>query len=227
MRSGCARRCPRDRTVALVSAAAPPAVTGSLAGRQVFPRSQLVEPRYQPRAARSELRRLHQFRQRPHRSNTDRDAARCIRTSGPRRTASPTSSSPAISRWCGRRGRPTATRATRARRAARPAIRFRSKRRTQAGYIEGAVPGGGLDGDRHLLIVDRDNWLLYETGATLLERGGRTGGKRTAARSSIWTATRGGPRHGRRRTPRVSRSFRDSCATTKRSAPRRSRTRFA
>jgi hypothetical protein len=38
--------------------------------------------------------------------------------------------------------------------------------KAQAGYIEGAVPGGGLDGDRHLLIVDRDNWLLYETGAT-------------------------------------------------------------
>ena len=38
--------------------------------------------------------------------------------------------------------------------------------KSQAGYIEGAVPGGGHDGDRHLLIVDRDNWLLYETGAT-------------------------------------------------------------
>jgi hypothetical protein len=38
--------------------------------------------------------------------------------------------------------------------------------KTQANYIEGAVPGGGTDGDRHLLIVDRDNWLLYETGAT-------------------------------------------------------------
>ena len=38
--------------------------------------------------------------------------------------------------------------------------------KTQSGYIEGAVPGGGLNGDRHLLIVDRDNWLLYETGAT-------------------------------------------------------------
>ena len=38
--------------------------------------------------------------------------------------------------------------------------------KTQPNYIEGAVPGGGLDGDRHLLIVDRDNWLLYETGAT-------------------------------------------------------------
>jgi hypothetical protein len=38
--------------------------------------------------------------------------------------------------------------------------------RTQPNYIEGAVPGGGTDGDRHLLIVDRDNWLLYETAAT-------------------------------------------------------------
>ena len=38
--------------------------------------------------------------------------------------------------------------------------------KTQPNYIEGAVPGGGLVGDRHLLIVDRDNWLLYETGAT-------------------------------------------------------------
>jgi hypothetical protein len=37
---------------------------------------------------------------------------------------------------------------------------------TQANYIEGAVPGGGTEGDRHLLIVDRDNWLLYETAAT-------------------------------------------------------------
>jgi hypothetical protein len=38
--------------------------------------------------------------------------------------------------------------------------------RTQADYIEGAVPGGGTSGDRHMLIVDRDNWLLYETAGT-------------------------------------------------------------
>jgi hypothetical protein len=38
--------------------------------------------------------------------------------------------------------------------------------KTLPSYIEGAVPGGGLTGDRHLLIVDRDNWLLFETGAT-------------------------------------------------------------
>jgi len=33
-------------------------------------------------------------------------------------------------------------------------------------WIEGAVPGGGDDGDRHLLVVDRDSWLLYELWAT-------------------------------------------------------------
>lgn len=38
--------------------------------------------------------------------------------------------------------------------------------RTGANYIEGGVAGGGADGDRHLLIVDRDNWLLFETWAT-------------------------------------------------------------
>jgi hypothetical protein len=38
--------------------------------------------------------------------------------------------------------------------------------RTQAGYIEGGVAGGGDDGDRHLIVVDRDHWLLFETWAT-------------------------------------------------------------
>lgn len=38
--------------------------------------------------------------------------------------------------------------------------------RTQANYIEGGVAGGGTSGDRHLLIVDRDRWLLYESFAT-------------------------------------------------------------
>lgn len=33
-------------------------------------------------------------------------------------------------------------------------------------YIEGGVPGGGEDGDRHLLLVDRDHWILFETWAT-------------------------------------------------------------
>ena len=38
--------------------------------------------------------------------------------------------------------------------------------RTQSNFIEGAVPGGGANGDRHLIVVDRDRWLLYETWAT-------------------------------------------------------------
>jgi hypothetical protein len=38
--------------------------------------------------------------------------------------------------------------------------------RTQPNYIEGAVPGGGSSGDRHLILIDRARWLLYETWAT-------------------------------------------------------------
>jgi hypothetical protein len=37
---------------------------------------------------------------------------------------------------------------------------------SQPHYIEGDVVGGGTSGDRHLLIVDRDRWLLYESYAT-------------------------------------------------------------
>jgi hypothetical protein len=38
--------------------------------------------------------------------------------------------------------------------------------KAQPDYIEGAIAGGGSSGDRHMLIVDRDNWLLYETAGT-------------------------------------------------------------
>ncbi len=38
--------------------------------------------------------------------------------------------------------------------------------RSTPNYIEGGVAGGGSSGDRHLLIVDRDRGLLYETYAT-------------------------------------------------------------
>lgn len=38
--------------------------------------------------------------------------------------------------------------------------------RTRADHIEGGVAGGGASGDRHLLVIDRDAWLLYETWAT-------------------------------------------------------------
>jgi len=38
--------------------------------------------------------------------------------------------------------------------------------KTLPNYIEGGVPGGGSSGDRHMLIVDRDRWVLFELYAT-------------------------------------------------------------
>jgi hypothetical protein len=38
--------------------------------------------------------------------------------------------------------------------------------RTLPDYIEGGLPGGGDHGDRHLLLIDRDHWFLFETWAT-------------------------------------------------------------
>ena len=38
--------------------------------------------------------------------------------------------------------------------------------KTTANYIEGGQAGGGSSGDRHLLVIDRDRWMLYETFAT-------------------------------------------------------------
>ena len=38
--------------------------------------------------------------------------------------------------------------------------------RTTANYVEGGIAGGGTSGDRHLLIIDRDHDLLFETWAT-------------------------------------------------------------
>ena len=34
--------------------------------------------------------------------------------------------------------------------------------KTQPNYIENAVPGGDTTGDRHMLLIDRDRWILYE-----------------------------------------------------------------
>jgi hypothetical protein len=38
--------------------------------------------------------------------------------------------------------------------------------RAQPNFVEGAEPGGGSSGDRHLIVIDRDRWLLFETWAT-------------------------------------------------------------
>jgi hypothetical protein len=37
---------------------------------------------------------------------------------------------------------------------------------TEAKWIEGGYPGGGTNGDRHMLLVDKDNRILYELFAT-------------------------------------------------------------
>jgi hypothetical protein len=34
--------------------------------------------------------------------------------------------------------------------------------KSQPNFVEGGVAGGGTAGDRHLLIVDRDRWILFE-----------------------------------------------------------------
>ena len=43
--------------------------------------------------------------------------------------------------------------------------------RTQPNYIEGGAPGGGANGDRHLIVVDRDRWVLFELFATRWNNG--------------------------------------------------------
>ena len=47
-----------------------------------------------------------------------------------------------------------------------PGYPIPNEARSLPNYIEGAVPGGGTAGDRHLLVIDRDRWILYETFAT-------------------------------------------------------------
>jgi len=63
--------------------------------------------------------------------------------------------------------------------------------RTQPGYIEGGVAGGGSDGDRHLLIVDRDHWRLFETWAT---RWDAASGKWHAGSGAVWDLAANGRR---------------------------------
>lgn len=47
-----------------------------------------------------------------------------------------------------------------------PGYPLPAQARAVAGIIEGGVAGGGDAGDRHLLVVDRDHRLLFETWAT-------------------------------------------------------------
>ncbi len=48
----------------------------------------------------------------------------------------------------------------------RPGYPIPEESKTEPNFIEGGVPGGGSDGDRHLLLLDRDQRLLFETWAT-------------------------------------------------------------
>ena len=152
-------------TVALVSAAAPPAVTGSLDGRQVFPRTNwwnldISRAPLDPNSAAyinfvsgrtggntTATRRAHpDFGPSPY-------GIPYVVVSGDQPLVRPTWTAYGDESDEGAPGRALG-------------YPIPVEARTTAGYIEGAVPGGGLNGDRHLLIVDRDNWLLYETGAT-------------------------------------------------------------
>jgi hypothetical protein len=152
-------------TVALVSAAAPPAVTGSLAGRQVFPNTNwwnldISRAPLDPQSAAyinfvsgrtgtntTATRRAHpDFGPSPY-------GIPYVVVSGDQPLVRPTWTAYGDESDEGAPGRALG-------------YPIPVEARTQGGYIEGAVPGGGTNGDRHLLIVDRDNWLLYETGAT-------------------------------------------------------------
>jgi hypothetical protein len=152
-------------TIALVSAAAPPQLGGSLAGRQVFPQTNWwnLDVTRAPLDARSAAyidfisgrtasnptatRRAHaDFGPSPY-------GIPYVVVSGDQPLVRPTWTAYGSESDEGAPGRPLG-------------YPIPNEAKTQPDYIEGAVPGGGLNGDRHVLIVDSDNWLLYETGAT-------------------------------------------------------------
>ena len=151
--------------VAVVTAAALPEVGGSLAGRRVFPRTNWwnLDLSRAPIDANSAAyinfisgrtasnptatRRVHpDFGPSPY-------GIPYVVVSGDQPLVTPVWTAYGDESDAGAPGRP-------------PGYPIPVEARTQAGYIEGAVAGGGLDGDRLLLIVDKDNWILYETGAT-------------------------------------------------------------
>ena len=152
-------------TIALVSAAAPPVLTGSLGTRQVLPRSNwwnldISQAPLDPASAAyidfvsgrvggntTVTRRLHpDFGPSPY-------GIPYIVVSGDQPLVRPTWTAYGDESDEGAPGRA-------------PGYPIPAEAKTQVNYIEGAVAGGGNDGDRHMLIVDKDNWLLYETGAT-------------------------------------------------------------
>jgi hypothetical protein len=152
-------------TVGLVYAAAPPVLTGSLAGRQVFPATNwwnldISRAPLDPGSAAyisfvsgrdathpSATRQVHDdFGPSPY-------GIPYVVVSGDQPLVRPFWTNYGDESDEGASGRPLG-------------YPIPEEAKTQPNYIEGAVPGGGSSGDRHLLIVDKDNWLLYETGVT-------------------------------------------------------------
>ncbi len=150
---------------AVVYAAAPPVIDGPLVGRQVFPVSNWwnVDVSAAPidsgsaafidfisgRSASNPTatRRVHpDFGPSPY-------GIPYVVVSGDQPLVSPTWTAYGDESDPGAPGRP-------------PGYPIPDEAKTQPNYIEGAVAGGGLSGDRHLLLVDKDNWLLYETAGT-------------------------------------------------------------
>src|SRR5262245_3609209 len=63
--------------------------------------------------------------------------------------------------------------------------------RTQARWIEGGEAGGGTGGDHHMLIVDRDNRILYELYHTFWDPGQQ---RWEAGSGAIWALDANGRR---------------------------------
>ena len=151
-------------SLAILQAAAPPVLTESLAGRQVFPpgnwwnaditaapidaRSAALIDFISGRTAtnRTPIRRLHpDFGPPPY-------GIPYVVVAGDQARVSVTFGAYGSESDAGANGL--------------PGYPIPDEARTQPHYIEGGAAGGGSSGDRHLLIIDRDRWLLYETYAT-------------------------------------------------------------
>jgi hypothetical protein len=87
--------------------------------------------------------------------------------------------------------------------------------RSQPNFIEGGVAGGGTSGDRHLLIVDRDRWVLFELFAARWNASGSRWEAGSGAVFDLSSNTRR-PEDGRPRTPRGWQFFPASSALTRR-----------
>ena len=125
-------------------------------GRPLFPSDNWWNQDISTRAGRSAVERLHRLH-RPHARAASRLRSAAVRHSVRRRRRRRTARAGDL-RGLRQRER------SRLRRGCRLSD---SRRRQDAAELHrGRRAGGGTDGDRHLLIVDRDRWLLYELFAT-------------------------------------------------------------